>query len=84
MNERVIETTDLYQGAYLLIRGNALIDARLTEDAHKKYVIFIFEGPQACECSYEFMSGMAKANINELRAHINHLKRLAFEKINED
>lgn len=85
VNEETLEITDLYYGAYLLVRGNKLDNVHLKEDGYKKQVAFCFKGgDELYKSVHEYISGRAKANVNELRGHINHLKRLTFETLNKD
>ncbi|MBL7069358.1 MAG: hypothetical protein ISS34_05825 [Candidatus Omnitrophica bacterium] len=84
IKEKTMEITDLYYGAYLLVRGNKLDDAHLKDEGYKKQVVFCFKGEDLLKSAHEYISGRAKANVNELRGHINHLKRLTFEILNKD
>lgn len=85
MEEESIKTSDLYYGAYLLVKGNPLSDVFLTEERHKRYVVFYFKGKEELfQSALEYLSGRAKANVNELRGHIDHLKRLTYQKLNKN
>ena len=79
MKERTFETSDLYYGAYLLVKGNELTKAALNGDGYKKQVTFSFQGSDVLKNAHEYISGREKVNINEFRAQMNHLKRLTFE-----
>jgi len=84
ITEETMEITDLYYGAYLLVRGNTLAKVHLKKESYKKQVVFCFKGEDLLRSAHEYISGRAKANVNELRGHIDHLKRIAYQTISKD
>lgn len=77
-----IQTKDLYYGAYLLVNGNSLEDAITQKNGPKKEVVFSFAGESIMNCANEYISAKAFANVNQLRAAIDHLKRIAYQRLN--
>lgn len=84
MNEEVLKTTDLYYGAYLLVKGNTLAEIKLDSHDHKKQVRFCFRGSRLLDDANEYIQGRASCNVNQLRTSIDHLKRIAYQKLNGD
>jgi hypothetical protein len=80
MPHDTLTTNDLYYGAYLLVTGNQLAHVSIKNNGKKKMAVFSFDGPTVQQSSAEYISGTATANVNQLRASIDHLKRLVYEK----
>lgn len=77
-----LETKDLWQSAFLLVKGADLLDVVPRPNNGKREVVFIFKGDQVHEHLREFKSGQAVCNITNLKASMNHLKDEMFRVIN--
>ena len=77
-----LETKDLWQSAFLLVKGADLLDVVPRPNNGKREVVFIFKGEQVYEHIREFKSGQAMCNITNLKASMNHLKDEMFRVIN--
>lgn len=76
-----LETKDLWQSAFLLVKGADLLDVVPRPNNGKREVVFIFKGDQVYEHIREFKSGQAMCNITNLKASMNHLKDEMFRVI---
>lgn len=75
----MIETKDLWQGAYLLSEGGLLENVKVSSRYDgKKEIVFVFDGEKVEELARRFQSGQASCNVSRLKASVNHLKDVIF------
>ncbi len=73
-----IKTRDIWQSAYILSKGEELLEIRPSDN--NKLVTFVFkETPEVYKFKREFISGQGECNISRLRASMIHLKQEVFE-----
>lgn len=75
-----VKTSDLWQGAYMLVRGSKLLAVEVGDNG-RKWAVFVFAGPEVDEYSREFRSGQAVCNVTNLRASMIHLKEIMYSRI---
>ena len=75
------QVRDLFEGAYLLMRGFELKDLNVTNSSGKKVVTFILSGDKVQVASDDYRSGRATANVKMLKMTVDHLKDLMFQRI---
>jgi hypothetical protein len=75
----VIETKDLWQGAYVLAEGGWLsgVQVRRRPDG-KKEVLFRLTGEDVEDLARRFKNGDAVCNVRRLKTHVSHLKQVIF------
>ena len=75
----VIETKDLWQGAYVLAEGGWLagIQVRRKPDGKREY-IFRLTGDGVDDLAQRFKNGDAVCNVRKLKTHVSHLKQVIF------
>ena len=76
----LIETGDLFRGAYLLCRG-ARIGATRCE---RGQVLFVLEGDGVLEEDLRYRTGSALVNPVQLRETLNLLRDRVFEKLRDE
>jgi hypothetical protein len=74
----MVETTDLWQTAYLLAEGHFLERIKVKKWGEKRELLFIFDGSAADELSNRFRAGHASCNVAKLRRSMNGLKDIIF------
>ncbi|MBF0197708.1 MAG: hypothetical protein HQL32_08355 [Planctomycetes bacterium] len=75
------EVRDLFEGAYLLIKGFELKDLTVTNSSGRKVGTFVLSGEKVQIASEDYRSGRATANVKMLKMTVDHLKDLLFQKI---
>lgn len=70
---QTIETTDLYQGSYLLAKGFRMSNTKLTRDGKKVLVCFSFTGIGIRSEHLAFCNGNATVNVSDFRRSYLHL-----------
>lgn len=75
------QVRDLFEGAYLLMRGFELKDLNVTNSSGKKVVTFILSGDKVQVASDDYRCGRATANVKMLKMTVDHLKDLMFQRI---
>lgn len=80
----LIETRDLYCGAYILSSGGMLEEARIEGiRGGKPSVTFVFSGETVRKFLIEYNSGQALVNAASFKAAMIHLKDVMFERIRD-
>jgi hypothetical protein len=75
----VIETKDLWQGAYLLTEGGWLAGVKVDRlPDGRKEVLFRLTGDGVESLARRFREGDAVCNVRRFRNHMNHLKDVVF------
>lgn len=79
----VVETKDLWQGAYILSEGGQLEDVRIEIKRNgRKEVIFVLKDSKVEYLMHRFDSGGASCNVTKLRGSMNHLKDIISRRTN--
>jgi len=75
----MIETKDLWQGAYLLSEGDRLagMTVRRRPDGSREF-IFRLDGDGVEDRARRFQDGDAICNLRKFRRQMNHLKDVVF------
>jgi hypothetical protein len=75
---QVIETTDIFIGAFFLSQGGSLSGIRI-KDTVKGIAAFQIEGENLERLGSEYGAGKALVNPLTLRESLNHLRDVLFE-----
>ncbi len=75
--QSIVETTDIFRGAFFLTKGGRLSDVHLSED-HKQIVSFRIVGENLSELDEAYRSGRATVDPLQLRESLNHLRDVLF------
>jgi len=78
-----LETTDIFRGAYLLASGGDLAEIRVRQNG-KRIATFQITGKDLDRLDRDYRSGRALVNPVQLRASLNHLRDMMFEKLREN
>jgi hypothetical protein len=78
----LIQTDDLFLGAYLLIRGGELRSIEVRGTNGRRTAVFRIEGPEGAELDY--YGGKTVVNLQLLKLELKRLKDRAFEAIREE
>lgn len=74
----MIQTSDLWQTAYLLSEGYWLDKFEVRNREGRREFTFIVGGLEVEDAARRFKDGDATCNVRKLRVHMNHLKDLMF------
>jgi hypothetical protein len=77
-----LETTDIFEGAYLLASGGDLADIRVRTNG-KRIATFLITGKDLDRLDRDYRCGRALVNPVQLRASLNHLRDVMFEKLRQ-
>jgi hypothetical protein len=77
----LIQTDDLFFGAYVLVRGGALREVEVRGTNGRRTAVFRLEGREAWE--REYYGGETFVNLQHLKLELKRLKDRAFEAIRE-
>jgi hypothetical protein len=78
MTRNILETTDIFIGAFLLCMGGCLCGIRI-KDHVKGIAAFRIEGEGLDRCEREYRTGRALVNPVLLRESLNLLRDILFE-----
>ena len=76
-----IAVNDLFEGAYLLIRGFELDHLDIQDSRGRKVVTFTLTGHDIDGAAKDYKTGKATANVKQLKTTVDHLKDLMFHQI---
>ena len=82
MQPTSVETTDIFEGAYLLASGGDLAEIRIRTNG-KRIATFLITGKDIERLDRDYRSGHALINPVQLRASLNHLRDVMFEKLRQ-
>ncbi len=82
MNSPILETTDLFMGAFLICEGCGLRDIRVRKNG-RKIAVFCITGENLSRLDREYRSGDALVNPVRFRESLNRLRDMLFEKLHE-
>lgn len=75
----MIETKDLWQGAYLLCEGGWLDGVKVNRRPDgKREFVFRLTGDGVEDLARRFKDGDAVCNVRKLKTHVSHLKQVIF------
>jgi hypothetical protein len=75
----MVETKDLWQGAYLLAEGGWLAGFKIRQKPDgKREFIFRLTGEGVEDKAQRFKDGNAVCNVRLLKTHVGHLKQVIF------
>ena len=80
MEHHILETTDLFKGAFLLCKGGNVDDIRIGYTG-RKTAIFTISGSDVTDQLDDYENGKALVNPAHLRSELNYLKDLMFNKL---
>jgi hypothetical protein len=80
----VLETEDLFLGAYALTRGGELRTIRVRHLNGRRLAVFLIEGDGLDGTEREYWRGDATVNLQLLKFQLRRLKDRAFDAIREE
>jgi hypothetical protein len=80
----VIQTDDLFLGAFGLIRGGELVGVEVRGMNGRRLAIFRIEGPGMADVKRDYYRGAASVDLRLLKSEVRRLKDAAFEAIREE
>jgi hypothetical protein len=80
----VIQTDDLFLGAFGLARGGELAGVEIRGTNGRRVAVFRIEGPGIDDVEREFHRGPALVDLRLLKTEVVRLKNLAFRAIREE
>ena len=83
MEHHILETTDLFKGAFLLCKGGNVDDIRIGYTG-RKTAIFTISGSDVTDQLDDYENGKALVNPAHLRSELNYLKDLMFNKLRKE
>ena len=76
----MIETTDIFRGAFFLCNGGRLAGVDI-QDNNRRLVTFIIEGEDIGRLNIDYRKGQALVNPVLLRESLNHLRDILFTRL---
>jgi hypothetical protein len=83
LEQNILETTDIYRGAFFLCKGGGLHRVRI-KDNGKRIASFMIRCEDLGRLDKEYRSGQALVNPLQLRESLNHLRDILFDKLREN
>jgi hypothetical protein len=80
----VLETDDIFLGAFALVRGGELRSVRLRGVNGRRLAVFRIEGEAADVAESDYYRGDAVVNLQLLKFQVRRLKDRAFDAIREE
>jgi hypothetical protein len=80
----VLETEDLFLGAYALARGGELVRVQVRAMGGRRLAVFRIEGHGLDEAERAYWRGDATVNLQLLKSHLRRLKDRAFGALREE
>ncbi|MEW6068544.1 MAG: hypothetical protein AB1610_09690 [Nitrospirota bacterium] len=81
--QSILETTDIFRGAFFLSKGGKLSDVHLSED-NRQIVSFRIEGENLSALDEAYRAGRATVDPLRLRESLNHLRDVLFRTLREN
>ena len=82
--EPVLETDDLFLGAYGLVRGGELASVEVRGKNGRRVAVFQISGAAAEEAEREYHGGETTVDLRILKAEVRRLKDAVFTAIREE
>jgi len=80
--QSILETTDIFRGAFFLSKGGKLSEVHLSED-NRQIVSFRIIGEDLLDHDEAYRSGRAMVDPLQLRESLNHLRDVLFRTLRE-
>ena len=81
--QSILETTDIFRGAFFLSKGGKLSEVYLSED-NRQIVSFRIIGEDLINLDEEYRTGRATVDPLQLRESLNHLRDVLFRTIRDN
>ena len=81
--QSILETTDIFRGAFFLSKGGKLSDVHLSKD-HRQIVSFRIIGEDLLTLDEDYRTGKATVDPLQLRESLNHLRDVLFRALREN
>ena len=81
--QSILETTDIFRGAFFLSKGGKLSEVHLSED-NRQIVSFRIIGEDLLSLDEAYRSGRAMVDPLQLRESLNHLRDVLFRTLREN
>jgi hypothetical protein len=82
LERSVLETTDIYRGAFFLCKGGDLLRVQIKGNG-KRIAAFLIRGRDLDRLDKEYRSGKALVNPLQFRESLNHLRDILFNTLRE-
>jgi len=80
----VLQTDDLFLGAFGLVRGGELAGIEVRGTNGRKVAVFRIEGPGMEDAERDYYRGAALVDLRLLRSEVRRLKDVAFDAIRKE
>ena len=80
----MLQTDDLFLGAFGLIRGGELAEIEVRGTNGRKVAVFRIKGPGVEDAERDYYRGAATVDLRLLKSEVRRLKDAAFEAIREE
>ena len=81
--QSILETTDIFRGAFFLSKGGKLSDVLMSKD-HRQIVSFRIIGEDLLTLDEAYRTGKATVDPLQLRESLNHLRDVLFRALREN
>lgn len=81
--QSILETTDIFRGAFFLSKGGRLSEVHLSED-NRQIVSFRIMGEDLADLDEAYRAGKATVDPLQLRESLNHLRDVLFRTLREN
>lgn len=80
----MLQTDDLFLGAFGLVRGGELAAIEVRGTNGRRIAVFRIEGPGMAEAERDYYRGAATVDLRLLKSEVRRLKDAAFDAIREE
>jgi hypothetical protein len=80
----VLQTEDLFLGAFGLVRGGELREVEIRGVNGKRMAVFHIEGPGMEDVERDYYRGPSLVNLRLLKSEVARLKNVAFEALRRE
>jgi hypothetical protein len=80
----VVQTDDLFLGAFGLLRGGFLREVLVQAEHGKAVAVFVIDGDGLEEIEHEYYRGDSRVNLRRLKSEVARLKSIAFEALRRE
>ena len=80
----MLQTEDLYLGAFGLVRGGELREVEVRGVNGKRMAVFCIEGPDMAGAEREYHRGPLLVDLRLLKSEVARLKNVAFEALRRE
>ena len=81
--QTILETTDIFRGAYFITKGGRLSGAYLSEEK-RRVVSFRITGDNLAKLDEAYRTGKATVDPLQLRESLNHLRDILFRTLRDN